>query len=227
MAAAIKGSAVARSEIFLTTKIPCCPEAWGTDCHNPEFDKGVDANIQLDQHILGPIDLLLLHWPCAGPHAVEDTLATWRGLEAALDAGAARAIGVSNFNASLLAELLPRMKHKPMVNQCGHSIGAHNSTRAGNGGDDGTKAFCVANGISYSGYSPLGGLSGINVLDNPTVKVIAATHQVSAAQVALRWLVQQNITVVTAGSNPQYIREDLELFSFELTAAEMTTLAKI
>ena len=62
-----------------------------------------------------PIDLLLLHWPRAGPNAVGDTLAAWQGLETALDAGVARAIGVSNFNASMLEVLLPRMRHRPVV----------------------------------------------------------------------------------------------------------------
>ena len=96
-AAAIKAAAVnvPRSAIFLTTKVPCCPEAWGTDCRDPEFDKGVAANIALDSAILGPIDLLLLHWPCAGAHAVDDTLAAWQRLEAALDAGVTR---VRNFS---------------------------------------------------------------------------------------------------------------------------------
>jgi len=81
VAAAVKRATVPRSEIFLTSKVPCCPEAWGTDCVNPEFDKGVAANIALDMKLLGPkpIDLLLLHWPCAGAHAVVDTLAAWRG----------------------------------------------------------------------------------------------------------------------------------------------------
>ena len=65
---------------------------------------------------LGPVDLILLHWPCT---TAESTLAAYRGLEAALAAGKTKAIGVSNFNASLLAALLPEMEVKPAVNQCG------------------------------------------------------------------------------------------------------------
>lgn len=228
VAGAIKGATVPRSRIFLTTKVPCCPAAWGTDCTNPEFDRGVAANIERDIEILGPIDLLLLHWPCAGLTPVEDTLAAWHELEAALESGATRAIGVSNFNASLLETLLPRMVHKPVVNQCQHSIGAHNNSQNTlNGGDDRTVKFCQANGISYSAYSPLGGLSGVDVLKNKDVTAVAKSHNVSAAQVALRWLVQQNITVVTAASNPEYISEDIDVFSFELTPSEMATLDEI
>ena len=54
MAAAIKGTAVPRPDVFLTTKVPCCPGAWGTDCKNPEFDRGV-ANIARDVALLGPV----------------------------------------------------------------------------------------------------------------------------------------------------------------------------
>jgi diketogulonate reductase-like aldo/keto reductase len=117
------------------------------------------------------------------------------------------------------------MKTKPAVNQCGHSIG--NTQNTLNGGDDRTVEWCQANGISYSAYSPLGGLSGIDILKNLDVLAIAHAHTVSAAQVALRWLVQQNISVVTAASNPEYIREDIDVFSFVLTPAEMATLARI
>lgn len=62
---------------------------------------------------------------------------------------------------------------------------------------------------------------------DPTVIAIGKAHSVSPAQVALKWLVQQNITVVTAADNAAYIQEDIDLFSFELTAVEMATLAAI
>merc|ERR1711865_677236 len=66
------------------------------------------------------------------------------------------------------------------------------------GGGDDTVKFCKANGISYSAYSPLGGLTGTDVFKDPTVIAIGNKHNVGPAQVALRWLVQQNISVVTA-----------------------------
>jgi diketogulonate reductase-like aldo/keto reductase len=69
--------------------------------------------------------------------------------------------------------MLPKVTVKPAVNQCGHSIGAHNATHNPQiGGDDATVAFCAANGISYSAYSPLGGLNGLNIFENPTVKQV-------------------------------------------------------
>ena len=80
----------------------------------------------------------------------------------------------------------------------------------------------------YSAYSPLGGLSGLDIFKNPTVIGIADRHNVSAAQVALKWLVQRNITIVTAADNSEYISEDMDLFSWgELSAEEMATLAAV
>ena len=234
VARAIAASGVPRSEIFLTTKVPCCHRSMlGVPCAK-EFNGTIAEDVARNAALLGPVpvDLTLLHWPCV---TAEETLTAWRGLEAALAAGHTRSIGVSNFNASLLAKLLPSMKVKPAVNQCGHSIAHHtlNQTAAtckGGycGGDDATVAFCAANHIQYSAYSPLGGLSGLDIFKNPTVRTIAAAHNVSAAQVALKWLVQRNITVVTAADNPEYIAEDIDLFSWgELSAEEMSTLEAV
>ena len=125
-------------------------------------------------------------------------------------------------------------------------------------------AFCHKNGISYSAYSPLGGLTGTDIFKDPTVISIGKVHKKSAAQVALRWLVQQKISIVTAADTAEYCSEgeascrscalwglplllllpllravafaataadssppDMDLFDFELTAAEMAILAAI
>eukprot|EP00658_Telonema_sp_P-2_P015765 TRINITY_DN1608_c0_g4_i19.p1 TRINITY_DN1608_c0_g4~~TRINITY_DN1608_c0_g4_i19.p1 ORF type:complete len:291 (+),score=66.58 TRINITY_DN1608_c0_g4_i19:182-1054(+) len=224
VAAAIRASRVPRDEIFLTTKVPCCPmKQVGAMCEG-EFNGTTAQNIAKDVAILGaPIDMLLLHWPC---DQFEDTLKAYAGMEEALAQGLVRAIGVSNFDSALLKEFLPKVKVKPAVNQCGHSIGSHNATRPF-GGDDDTATFCAENGIVYSAYSPLGGLSHIDVMHNPAVVATAKTHNVSTAQVALRWLVQQKIAVVTAANNPEYQKEDMDLFSFSLSDDEMRTLAAI
>merc|ERR1719161_2613388 len=110
----------------------------------------------------------------------------------------ARAIGVSNFNANYLKKFLSAgIKVKPAVNQCGYSIGAHNSSQLGS--DDETRKYCQSQGIAYQAYSPLGGLSHVNVLGDKDVQAIASKHNVSAAQVALRWVAQQGALLVTAG----------------------------
>ena len=88
-------------------------------------------------------------------------------------------------------------------------------------------AFCARHGITYEAYSPLGGLSHVDVLGDADVLTIAAAHGVSAAQVALRWILQTNATFsANPGSSveQQYFKEDLALFDFELSAPEMAKL---
>ena len=162
VATSIAESGVPRSEIFLTTKVPCCPNVFGAKngspgAHcgpaTPEFNGSIAKDVARNLELLGSAapDLTLLHWPC---DTVDQTLAAWRGLEVALQAGKTRAIGVSNFNDTLLAMLLPQMKVKPAVNQCGHSIGHHTlnqtvaTSKAGyTGGEDATVSFCANHGI--------------------------------------------------------------------------------
>ena len=78
-------------------------------------------------------------------------------------------------------------------------------------------------------YSPLGNWakSGVDVLKDPTVLAVAAAHNVSAAQVALRWVVQQGVPAVTAATKLEYAEEDLKIFEFQLSAAEMEKLTAV
>jgi len=228
IAAAIKAYPEIADELFVTTKVPCCPgTSWCTK--GAEYNGTIAEDMKKNNALLelSTTDLTLLHHPCT---TTAETIERWLELEAGLAAGLTKAIGVSNFNAELLAEIAAdkRTKVVPAVNQCNHAIGNHNESHSPrNGGDDKTVAYCKANGISYSAYSPLEGLSGKDVFKIPQVVAIAKVHDVSAAQVALKWVVQQNISAVTAAHNPAYIAEDIDLWGFELTAAEMAELAAI
>ena len=225
VAAALASSPVKRSDLFVTTKVPCCPLSGSGHCQDPEFNGSIASDIKKDIAILGNVDLLLLHWPC---DTYAQTLQAYTDLEQALQTGVTRAIGVSNFNASILERLANDVKVKPAVNQCGHSVGAHNASHNPLiGGDDATAKYCADHGISYSAYSPLGGLNKIDIWTNPVVIAIGQAHHVSPAQVALRWLVQQRITVVTAADKASYEAEDMDVFSFSLTEEDMATLASL
>lgn len=219
-------SEIPREDIFVTTKIPCCPSR---ACNMPEYNGTIAQNMAKNNELLGLeyTDLTLLHHPCGDQ---QNTIDRYIELQTAMSAGHTKAIGVSNFGASLLEALLadPRTTVIPAVNQCNHAIGNHNAThKPQTGGDDRTVQFCKDHNISYSAYSPLEGLSGQDVFTIPQVIDVAKAHNVSAAQVALRWLVQQDITVVTAAHNKTYIGEDIDVFSFSLTEAEMQLLADI
>ena len=219
---------IPREDIWVTSKVPCCP---GTRfCRQPEYNGTVAEGMRKNNRLLGiaTTDITLLHHPCDSD---EDTILAWVEMEKALGIGLTKAIGVSNFNAALLAKLAAdsRTHVVPAVNQCNHAIGNHNASHSPrNGGDDATVEYCLDHGISYSAYSPLEGLDGQDVWKLPAVANIAKAHNVSGAQVALKWLVQQGISVVTAAHNPTYIEEDIDLWSWgNLTTTEMATLAAI
>ena len=225
--AAIKASGLDRKDVFLTTKVPCCPQAMvGKMCTDYTGSIADDVAQDLKEIGVDYVDLMLLHWSC---DTMEATIAQYKQLQGLVAAGKARAIGISNFNSSAIAALMSDagVTVKPSVNQCGYSIGNHKNDARDIGRDDATREYCLKQGIAYEAYSPLGGLSDIDVLGNPQVQSIAQSHGVSSAQVALRWIAQQGGLVVTAAEKAEYLEEDLDIFGFELSDAEMSTLAAI
>ena len=122
-----------------------------------------------------------------------------------------RALGVSNFNAQLLGELAKTAVVPPALNQCRYSAGSKQYEAP-------TVAYCNEHNITYQAYSPLHG-QGIAV--SPALAEIAKAHSVSNEIVVLRWITQQGIPLVTASDSLQYDLEDLDMFSFRLSDAEM------
>jgi diketogulonate reductase-like aldo/keto reductase len=174
MGAAVGKASVPREDLFLTTKIPCAGNASGA-MHYIQQD--------LAQLKLSYVDLLLIHEP-TGCKTAAQLQETWKGLEEALEKRLTRAIGVSNFEVPQLKEVLATAVTPPAVNQCCMRVGVH---------DDPTIAFCAVHDIVYQAYSPLG--HGTNtteppVLLLPELKEMATKHNVSAAQVAFRFLTQ-------------------------------------
>lgn len=213
--AAIRSGSVPRNEIFITTKVMCCPRANKT-CDDPRFaNLTVAQQVDRDLKELGvdQVDLLLLHFPC---DLETDTGRQYLELEAALTANKTRAIGVSNFQISDYKAIeRAGATVTPAVNQCAMSVGLH---------DDATIAFSIEHNITYQAYSPLGGFTGMPVLTDPDVIRIAGLHNVTAAQVALRWVMQRQAAFVTAGTKRDYLAADLDVFSFALSQSEMELL---
>lgn len=227
---AAMATGVKRSDIFVTSKIPCCPGKAFSGAGGSLMcllHKDPSKAVQHDFDMLGLdyIDLMLVHWPCDD---FEQSVATYKAMEPFFSAGKIKALGVSNFNASALAKLLPRVAVKPVVDQCAFSIAGHTDDLWGR--DDATKKFCDAHGIAYSAYSPLGGWAKHgtgHVLNDPTVKAVAAAHNVSAAQVAMRWVTQQDVVAVTSSDKDSHIVGDLASFAFNLTDDELARLAQV
>lgn len=210
VAAGIKGAiakGASRKDLFLTTKISpsvCTREA------------ALNA-VKEDVKELGNLvpDLVLHHFPCERHHAMGSNADVWKGLQDALSQGLTRSIGVSNYEAKELNEVFAVGGVKPALNQCAMSIGSH---------DDATIAFCKSHNITYEAYSPLRHLN----LTDARITPIASAHNVSTAQVALRWISQQGIVVATSpGMKREYVVEDLALGDFTLTDGEMATLSAI
>ena len=230
-----------RASYFLTTKVPAgigALEGNTTDCSLAGGNNLTDValnyvRVNIAQLGVKHVDLVLLHAPCRfALHPVADPTASdnalWRGLMAAKSLGLTRAIGVSNYNSTELAALEGDV---PAVNQCQMSIVPDNVHSAGwpmppIAHDDATIAYCAAHGITYEAWRVLGGCP----FTDPTLLSMARTHNVSAAQICLRWTLQRG-AIVAAGTGAnastvgEYSAENLGALDFALTAAEMSTLS--
>jgi 2,5-diketo-D-gluconate reductase A len=227
---AVRSSGVPRSEVFITHKIPgslafnCTdvkcksfPELPPVSGHyTPDMARHFLAhNLQRLGPEIGYVDLLLLHTPCnyggAGPHNQSECAAIYEVLEEAVQNGTARAIGVSNYGQADLEALLRTAKITPVVNQCHAAIGTL---------DVEAMEFGRKHSITYQAWSPLHS----DCLHDPKVETISAAHSVSVYQVAMRWLEQNGVPLVTSANSSAYMTSDLASFGFNLTAQEMATL---
>jgi diketogulonate reductase-like aldo/keto reductase len=208
---AVTSSGLDRSEVFLETKIWISDYGYDETLHG--FTKSA-RKLGVDQ-----IDLLILHQ--ALPSDFEATLQAYRALETLLGNDKVRAIGVSNFMVDHLTTLLDNASVVPAVNQIEvHPYFAQREVQALN----------AAHGILTQAWSPIGGItfyrdSGhTSALGDPTITGIADAHGKSPAQVMLRWGLQQGRSVIAKSTKPARIAENLDVFDFELTEAELAAI---
>jgi diketogulonate reductase-like aldo/keto reductase len=194
---AIAGSGVARSDIFLTTKV------WVENYRHDAFLASVDESLKKLK--TDYVDLLLLHWPNEAVTLAEQIGA----LNAVRDAGKVRHIGVSNFNTALMAEAVSLSKAPIVTNQ----IEYHPYID-----QDMVIAAAKAAGMSVTGYY---GMADGKVFADPVLKDIAASRGKSVAQVVLRWLVQQQgVIALSKTVSEARVDENLAIFDFTLSVAE-------
>lgn len=201
--AAIKASKVAREDLFVTSKL------WVSDFTFERAQKGIDTslkNLGLDY-----LDLYLLHQPYG------DTVGAWRALEAAQKAGKIRAIGVSNFYADQLKDLELTANIKPVVNQIEVNPWYQQPSEVD---------FAQREHIQVEAWAPFAE-GKHDIFKNDVIVKIAAEHHKTAGQVILRWLLQRGIVVIPKSVHEARIKENIDVFDFELRPEEMTRIASL
>lgn len=199
---ALAASGLAREQIFVTSKL------WN-DSH--DYDAALRAfDNTMNDLGLDYLDLYLIHWPQPKQHKFAEA---WRALEKLHADKRVRAIGVSNFTAAHLTELMANSKIVPMVNQ----IELHPKFQQHE-----TQKFCLQHGIAVEAYSPL--MHGGEVLEDPLVMELAQTYHRSPAQIILRWHTQQKRIAIPKSGQPGRIRENINIFDFELSAEDLARI---
>src|SRR4051794_18963957 len=206
----VRRSGIARDEVFLETKVWISDYGYDATLH--AFDKSA-GKLGVDR-----LDLLLLHQPL--PSAFDRTLGAYRALETLLGDGRVRAIGVSNFMPEHLERLLAETSVVPAVNQ----IEIHPYFQQG-----ALQRLNAEHGILSQAWSPIGGITSYRGMEkrsfeDPTLLEIARAHGKSAAQVMLRWHLQEGRSAIPKSVKPARIAENFDVFDFELTSDQIASI---
>ncbi|KAF5939619.1 hypothetical protein HYC85_023878 [Camellia sinensis] len=213
------GLVKSRDEFHITTKL------WCSFAHRDKVVSGIKTSLKTLQ--LEYVDLYLIHWPLTFTQDVSqapvpkeyivpfDTKSVWEGMEECLNLGLAKAIGVSNFSSKKLEEVLAIAKIPPAVNQVEmNPLWKQKKLRE----------FCKEKGIHITAYSPLGAngtMWGDNrIVDCDVLSEIAKARGKTTAQVSLRWVYEQGVSLVAKSFNKERMKENLEIFDWSLTEEE-------
>ncbi len=197
---AVKKSGIAREELFLTTKV------WISNAGEARAAASIDASLKK----LGTdyVDLLLIHQPFG------DYYGTYRAMEQAYRAGKVRAIGVSNFYPDRFIDLCNFVEVKPAVNQVETHVFCQQKA---------AHEVMLRHGAQIESWGPFAeGRNGL--FTNEVLKEIAAAHQKSVAQVALRFLLQSGVVVIPKSVKKERMAENFDVFGFALTQEEMARI---
>ncbi len=224
IANAISGGVVMREDLFVTSKL------WNTD--HATADVVAACKKTLNDLQLEYLDLYLVHWGVGfeqGKDAEpldENGLAkfsfvpmqqTWQAMERLVAEGLVKSIGVANFTAPMLVDLLSYAKIKPVMNQI--ELHPYHAQRD-------LINFCSSQGIAVTAYSPFGS-AGAPLLHDDTIKEIATTHGCTPAQVVLSWAIQRGAAVIPKSSSSERIKENIDVERVALSDAEMQKIAAL
>lgn len=230
---AIGAGELTRNELWITSKL--WSNSHGRNHVEPALRKTLQ-DLELEY-----VDMYMIHWPIPlqpsavlpGSAADFRSLAdapihdTWAGMEAVAELGLTRHLGISNFSAKKIRELLPHCKIRPEANQ----VELHPLLQQPE-----LVAYCASEGIHVTAYSPLGSSDrpafvkapdAPVLLENPVIRSIAEGHDRTPAQVLLAWHVQRGISAVPKSVNPARLRENLAAAELELTPTDLERIAEL
>ncbi|XP_031474601.1 NADP-dependent D-sorbitol-6-phosphate dehydrogenase-like [Nymphaea colorata] len=225
---------VKREDLFITTKL------WNSD-HGHVLEACKDSLMKLK---LDYLDLYLVHFPIATKHTgvgttdsaldangvleIDTTISletTWHAMEELVSMGLVRSIGISNFDIFLTRDCLAYSKVKPSVNQ----IETHPYFQR----EDLVK-FCQKHGICVTAHTPLGGAAAntewfgsVSCLEDPVLVDLAKNYDKTPAQLALRWGIQRKTVVIPKTSKFERLKENIEVFDFDISAEDMDTIKRM
>ncbi|MEN3280378.1 MAG: 2,5-diketo-D-gluconate reductase [Solirubrobacteraceae bacterium] len=198
---AIEASGIARDELFVTTKL------WIQDAGEEATKRAFDTSLQ--RLGLDYLDLYLIHQPFG------DYYGSWRAMEALNREGRTRAIGVSNFYVDRLVDLIDHTEITPAVNQVEtHPFFARQADQE----------LMRKRGVQLESWGPLA-QGRNNLFSDPVLREIAEAHSKTVAQVVLRWLIQRGVVVIPKSVRAERMKENLDVFGFELTNEQMAQIA--
>ena len=202
--AAIKKSGIPRNDIFLTTKV------WISNAGEEKASRSIDQSLKK----LGTdyIDLLLIH------QAYGDVFGSWRAMEKAYRDGKVRAIGVSNFQEARFFDFAHYVDVKPMINQLQCNVLIQQR---------GIEPVLYDFGARMMAWGPLGGQGVDGVVKSELLTGIGDHYGKTAAQVALRWLIQRGIVAIPKSTHKERMEQNFNIFDFTLTEEEMSKIAEM
>jgi 2,5-diketo-D-gluconate reductase A len=199
----IEASGVPRDELFITTKL------WVEDQGEEKARRAFETSLR--RLGLEYVDLFLIHQPFG------DYYGSWRAMEELNGQGLARAIGVSNFYPDRLVDLIAHNEVAPMIDQ----VECHPFFQR-----SADQELMRERGVQIESWGPFAEGRN-NLLSDPMLAEIGSAHGKSVAQVVLRWLIQRDVVVVQKSVRPERMRENIEVFDFELTDDEMARIATL